>query len=48
MDKRPADKWNFIIGSQYQLNRHWMARGEFGFLGSRTQVTAGIQYRFGL
>jgi hypothetical protein len=48
MDKRPKDAWNFIIGSQFQLNKHWMVRGEVGFLASRTQVIAGLQYRFGL
>jgi len=48
LDKRPKDMWNFIIGTQYQHNKHWMVRGEFGFLGSRTQVIAGLQYRFGL
>ena len=48
MDKRPADKWNFIVGSQFQLNKHLMLRAEVGFLGSRTQVMAGLQYRFGL
>jgi hypothetical protein len=48
MDKRPKDPWNFIIGSQFQLNKHWMLRGEVGFLGSRTQIIAGVQYRFGL
>ena len=48
MDKRPKDAWNFIVGSQYQLNKHWMLRGEYGFLGSRTQFLVGVQYRFGL
>jgi len=48
MDKRPKDPWNFIIGTQYQLNKHWMLRGEVGFLGSRTQVITGVQWRFGL
>lgn len=48
MDKKPKNKWNFIIGAQYQYNRHWMVRAEYGFLGSRTQLTAGLQYRFGL
>jgi len=48
MDKRPKDPWNFIIGSQFQLNKHWMLRAEYGFLGSRTQIIAGVQYRFGL
>src|SRR6187399_222936 len=48
MDKRPKDPWNFIVGSQFQLNKHWMLRGEVGFLGSRSQVIAGVQWRFGL
>ena len=48
MDKRPADKWNFIVGGQYQLNKHLMFRGEYGFLASRSQYIIGIQYRFRL
>jgi hypothetical protein len=48
MDKRPKDKWNFIMGTQFQLNKHWMARFEAGFLSSRTQFMGGVQYRFGL
>lgn len=48
LDKRPKDMWNFIIGSQYQYNKHWMLRVEYGFLKSRNQVIAGLQYRFGL
>jgi hypothetical protein len=48
LDKTLKDKWNFIVGSQYQLNKHLMFRVEFGFLGSRTQGMGGIQYRFGL
>ena len=48
LDKRPKDMWNFVIGTQYQHNKHWMLRAEFGFLGTRQQVIAGLQYRFGL
>jgi hypothetical protein len=48
MDKQVKDPWNFIVGSQFQLNKHWMIRAEVGFLGSRTQGLAGLQYRFGL
>lgn len=48
MDKRVADMWNFITGAQFQLNKHFMIRAEYGFLGSRTQFLTGIQYRFGL
>lgn len=48
LDKRPKDMWNFVLGTQYQYNRHWMVRFEYGFLGSRTQIITGLQYRFGL
>ena len=48
MDKMVKDPWNFIVGSQYQINRHLMLRFEVGFLGSRDQLIAGVQYRFGL
>ncbi len=48
MDKTVKDAWNFIVGGQYQINKHFMLRGEVGFLGSRNQLLAGVQYRFGL
>jgi hypothetical protein len=48
MDKRIKDPWNFIVGGQYQHNKHWMVRFEYGFLGSRQQIITGLQYRFGL
>jgi hypothetical protein len=48
LDKRPKDMWNFLVGCQYQYNKHWMLRIEYGFLGSRNQLIAGLQYRFGL
>lgn len=48
LSKRPKDMWNFVVGSQYQINKHYMIRAEFGFLASRTQFIGGLQYRFGL
>lgn len=48
LDKSVKDPWNFIVGAQFQLNKSWMLRAEYGFLGSRTQFLAGLQYRFGL
>lgn len=48
LDKTLKDMWNFVVGTQYQFNKHFMLRGEYGFLGSRTQFMGGIQYRFGL
>ncbi|RKR05832.1 hypothetical protein C8C83_5183 [Flavobacterium sp. 90] len=48
LQKSPKDMWNFLIGTQFQYNKHVMFRAEVGFLGSRTQVLGGLQYRFGL
>ncbi|MEO6167883.1 MAG: hypothetical protein ABIO46_09325 [Chitinophagales bacterium] len=48
LDKRQKDMWNFLIGGQFQLNKHWMARAEVGFLSARTQGLVSLQYRFGL
>jgi hypothetical protein len=48
LDKEVKDMWNFIVGSQFQINKHWMLRAEYGFLGSRDQFLCGFQYRFGL
>jgi hypothetical protein len=48
LQKNLKDKWNFIVGSQFQINKHWMLRGEYGFLGSRQQFLGGLQFRFGL
>jgi hypothetical protein len=48
LDKKPKNMWNFIIGSQFQVNRSLQIRAEVGFLGSRTQFIGGLQYRFDL
>lgn len=48
LDKRQKKLWNFVLGAQYQFNKHWMFRAEVGFLGARTQVISGLQYRFKL
>jgi hypothetical protein len=48
LDKSLKNMWNFVLGTQYQFNRHLMMRVEVGFLGSRTQILGGLQYRFGL
>ena len=48
LDKGQTNMWNFLIGAQYQHNKHWMIRAEAGILGTRTQVITGLQYRFGL
>ncbi|HSD08153.1 hypothetical protein [Flavobacterium sp.] len=48
LEKSQTNMWNFILGSQYQFNRHFMLRAECGFLGTRTQFMTSFQYRFGL
>jgi hypothetical protein len=48
LDKNLKDKWNFLVGSQYQYNKHIMLRAEYGFLGSRQQFMCSLQYRFRL
>ena len=48
LDKKPKDMWNFLVGAQFQINRKWMIRAEYGFLTSRQQFIGGLQYRFGL
>ena len=48
LHKKPKDMWNFIVGTQFQYNKHVMLRLETGFLGTRTQFLCGLQYRFGL
>ncbi len=48
LDKNLENMWNFIVGAQFQYNKHWMIRAEYGFLGSRQQFLTGLQYRFGL
>ena len=48
LDKQVKNMWNILVGAQFQLNKHWMVRAEYGFLGSRNQFVGGLQYRFGL
>ena len=48
LDKALKNKWNFVVGTQFQINRHFMLRAEYGFLGTRNQFVGGLQYRFGL
>ncbi len=45
--KAPKQKWNMIIGGQYQLNKHHQFRGEIGFIGNRKSLLLSYNYRFG-
>jgi len=48
LEKAQENMWNFLLGTQYQFNRHFMLRAEYGFLGTRKQFMTSFQYRFGL
>jgi len=44
----PAQNWNMLVGAQYQFSKHWQARAEWGFLGSRKSFLFNVNYRFGI
>ena len=46
MDKQVSQKWNGIIGAQYQYNKHWMLRSELGLIGDRKSFLLSLNYRF--
>lgn len=48
VEKRQKDNWNYMFGAQFQYNKHWMIRAEYGGLSSRQHVIIGLQYRFGI
>jgi hypothetical protein len=48
LDKKQEMMWNLLVGTQFQINKHFMIRAEGGFFGTRTQFIGGLQYRFGL
>ena len=48
LDKQQAKLWSLQVGSQFQLNKSWMVRAEYGFSSGRQQFFCGLQYRFGL
>lgn len=45
IDKQVQQKWNGIVGLQFQLNKHWMFRTEAGLIGNRKSVLASVNYR---
>ncbi|WP_297097586.1 hypothetical protein [uncultured Draconibacterium sp.] len=45
--KEPKQKWNVIIGGQYQLNKHHQFRAEGGIIGNRKSLLLSYNYRFG-
>ena len=46
MDKQVKQKWNGVVGFQFQLNKRWMFRAEGGIIGNRKSILGSINYRF--
>jgi hypothetical protein len=46
MDKQVVQEWNAIFGAQFQLNKRWMLRTEWGLIGDRKSALASLNYRF--
>lgn len=46
MDKQVQENWNGLIGAQFQLNKNWMLRSEWGIIGDRKSILASLNYRF--
>ena len=46
MDKQVKQEWNGVIGAQFQWNKRWMLRTEWGIIGDRKSALASLNYRF--
>ncbi len=46
MDKQTKQLWNGIVGGQYQMNKAWQLRTEFGIIGDRQSYLVSLNYRF--
>ncbi len=38
----------FVIGGQYQMNKHFQIKTEFGIAGTKRQIVLSTNYRFGI
>lgn len=46
LKKEPSSHWSMVAGGQFQFNKRWQARTEFGFLGGRKSVLLSANYRW--
>lgn len=46
MEKQVKQKWNGLIGAQFQFNKNWMLRSEAGVFGDRKSFLISLNYRF--
>lgn len=47
IEQENTDKWNAVIGANWDINRHWSVTMEYdGFFGSREAYIAALTWRF--
>jgi len=46
IDKQVKEKWNGVVGMQYQLSKRWIFRSEGGIIGDRKSFLLSANYRF--
>ena len=46
ISQRNKDRWNALIGFNWEMNKAWSVTAEAGFGGSRENFIAGLTYRF--
>jgi len=46
ISQRNKDRWNYLLGFNWDMNKHWSVMAEAGFGGSRENFIGGVTYRF--
>ncbi len=46
ISQRNKDRWNYLLGLNWDLNKRWSVMAEAGFGGSRENFIGGVTYRF--
>jgi hypothetical protein len=46
IDQSNKDKWNYLIGFNWNISRRWSAQAEAGFGGSRSNFISSFTYRY--
>jgi len=46
ISQRNKDRWNYLLGVNWDLNKNWSVMAEAGFGGSRENFIGGLTYRF--
>jgi len=47
-DKKVYYPYSMTLGLNWQINKRWIFTSIYTFLGSREQMTLGLNYRFGM